>query len=229
MLLIVPLGRKGSEGIPLLTIFICVACALVYVFAHGEHDLQALAYRSHTADIGSMFTSVFAHAGILHLLGNLFFFYSFARTIESKVMVVGYLLAFVVFVLVTSITFSISTTEPTDSVGLSGVVWGFMGMFLFRYPRDRIECFVWRIRVLRTIEVPSYLLILAFLVFDIIAYNRIETGNVNYVAHFSGFVAGALFKLAFWKVFTTEEPEKKHKPPFTLRPQSPGYARRRYR
>ncbi len=226
MLLIVPLGRKGSDGIPILTIFVCVACLIVFIFARGEHDLHALAYQSKTADIGSMFTSVFAHAGILHLLGNLFFFYCFARTIESQISVVGYLLAFVVFVLVTNLAFSISTAEPTDTVGLSGVVWGFMGMFLFRYPRDKIQCFVWWIWLFRMVAVPSFVLILMFLMFDVIAYNRLEDSNVNYVAHFSGFVAGATFKLLFWKLFTTEQPEPKL--PFELHPEQ-RYARRRYR
>jgi membrane associated rhomboid family serine protease len=226
MLLFVPLGRKGSEGIPILTIFICVACAVVFPFARGEHELQALAYQSQTADIGNMFTSVFAHVNIWHLLGNLFFFYCFARSIEAQISLVGYLLAFVVFVLVTSLAFSISATGHAETVGLSGVVWGFMGIFLFRYPRDEIECFV---PLFRRVAVPAFVLILAFLVFDIIAYARIEDGNVNYMAHFSGFVAGAMFKLLFWKLFTTEEPEKKARVPFVLRPQTPGYARRRYR
>ncbi len=229
MLLIVPLGRKGSEGIPLLTIFICVACLVVFPFAHGGHELHALAYQSKTSDIGSMFTSVFAHLGIWHLLGNLFFFYCFARTIESKISVVGYLLAFVVFVLVTNLAFSISATAPIYTVGLSGVVWGFMGMFLLRYPRDQIECFVWRIRLFRTVAVPAFILILAFLAIDVIAYHRIQDSNVNYVAHFSGFVSGALFKLLFWKLFTTEGSETKTRPAFVLRPDQQRYARRRYR
>jgi membrane associated rhomboid family serine protease len=229
MLMILPLGRKGSEGIPLLTIFICLACLIVFVFARTEPDIGALAYQSKTADIGRMFTSVFAHLGILHLVGNLFFFYCFARTIESQISFVGYLLAFVVFVLVTNLAFSISTAEPTQTVGLSGVVWGFMGMFLFRYPRDKIECFVWCVWIIRKVAVPTFVLVLAFLMFDIIAYSRIEDSNVNYAAHFSGFVSGAVFKLLFWKLFTTEEPRKKVPAPFELRAQGDSYARRRYR
>ena len=223
MLLIVPLGRKGSEGIPILTIFICVACAILFPFTRGEHELHALAYPAQTADISRMFTAAFAHISIWHLLGNLFFFYCFARSIEAQISALGYLLAFVVFVLVTSVAFSVSANGPADTVGLSGVVWGFMGMFLFRWPRDRIETFV----LFRMVPVPAFVLILMFLVFDIVAYNRIEDSNVNYMAHFSGFVVGALFKLFFWKLFTTEEPAKPA--PFVLRPQSPSYARRRYR
>jgi membrane associated rhomboid family serine protease len=226
MLPLVPLGRKGSDGIPILTIFICVACVVVFPFTRGEQELHALAYQAGTADIGRMLTSAFAHLGILHLAGNLFFFYCFARSIESQISMVGYLLAFVVFVLVTSLAFSVTAggSGATHTVGLSGVVWGFMGIFLFRYPRDRIECFV---PLVRRFAVPAFVLILAFLMFDVIAYNRVENSKVNYTAHFSGFISGAVFKLLFWKSFATERPDKKSAAPFELRAASSRYTRRR--
>jgi membrane associated rhomboid family serine protease len=207
MLLIVPLGTKGSSGIPILTIFICLACALVYLFAHTESTILALSYSPATFNVGTMFTSVFAHADLWHLLGNLFFFYSFARTIETQLSMLGFLFAFVLFVFATNIAFSLTATSGIPTVGLSGVVWGFMGIFLLRYPTESIECFVWYLIIFwRTIEVPALLFILAFLAFDVVAFRALENSEVNYVAHFSGFAAGAFFRLAFWRLFTTEKP-----------------------
>jgi len=202
-MLIVPLGKKGSDGIPLVTLFLCVACVIVYVFANTPIDRLALAFYPDQLDPLKMFTAVFTHANVWHLLGNLFFFYSFARTIEARINLSGYLLAFVVFVLVTSLAYSASAHEPIPTLGLSGVVWGFMGLFLFRFPKDRIECWM---PFLNKIEVPASLFILAFLAFDIAAFRGAEVVAVNYVAHFSGFTAGAFFKLALWNTFATEEP-----------------------
>ena len=159
-----------------------------------------------------MFTSVFTHADIWHLVGNLFFFYCFARTIETQISIAGYLLAFVVFVLVTNLAFAFSATSNIPTIGLSGVVWGYMGMFLFRYPRDKVNCFVWFLLVLKTVEVPTFVFILAFLAFDIIGYRSGQDVGINYIAHFSGFIAGALYKMAFWNLFTTETPEPKSRP-----------------
>jgi membrane associated rhomboid family serine protease len=201
-MLIVPLGKKGSEGIPMITLFVCVACIIVHVFANTPGDLLALAFRPGELDPLKMFTSAFAHADIWHLLGNLFFFYCFARTIEARISLSGYLLAFIVFVLVTTLAYSATARERIPTLGLSGVVWGYMGMFLLRYPRDRIECWV---PFLNKVELPASLFILAFLALDIAAYRNTELAPVNYIAHFSGFAAGALFKLAFWNTFTTEE------------------------
>jgi len=209
MLLIVPLGRKGSTGVPIFTLFICVACILVHLFADTPADRLALAFYPHRLDPFKMFTSVFTHADIWHLLGNLFFFYCFARTIETQISMAGYLLAFVTFVLVTNLAFAFSATSNIPTIGLSGVVWGYMGMFLLRYPRDKVNVFVWFVLILKTIEVPTFVFILAFLAFDIIGYRDSNEVGVNYIAHFSGFTAGALYKVAFWKTFTTESPAPK--------------------
>ncbi|MEO8017141.1 MAG: rhomboid family intramembrane serine protease [Pseudomonadota bacterium] len=221
-MLIVPLGKKGSDGIPLFTLFICVACVIVHVFANTPADRLALAFHPDQLDPLKMFTAAFAHASVWHLLGNLFFFYSFARTIEARINLSGYLLAFVVFVLVTSLAYSATARPPIPTIGLSGVVWGYMGMYLFRYPKDRIECWV---PFLNTVEVPASLFILAFLAFDIAAFRDSEVA-VNYVAHFSGFAAGALYKLVLWNTFTTEKPEPGKKAAYHSR-LAPSKAARR--
>src|SRR4051812_13782656 len=225
MFAIIPLGTKGSTGFPLITLCICVACALVFTFAHGEPELTALAYDAKSYDVLKMFTSVFAHASIWHLLGNLFFFYCFARTIETRISAVGYAVAFAIFVVVTNLAFSISAdSAQMSTVGLSGVVWGFMGIFLFRYPKDYIQCFVWYIVIFKIIEVPAVIFILAFLAFNVGEYRHLEGSNVNYVAHFSGCAAGALFRLMLWSVFTTEKPAPKRRPSLARA----GRAARRY-
>ena len=213
-MLIIPLGKKGSEGIPVITLFVCLACILVHVFASTPADRLALAFHPDQLDPLKMFSSVFTHADIWHLLGNLFFFYCFARTIEARITATGFVLSFVVFVLATNLAYAVSAREPIPTLGLSGVVWGYMGMFLFRYPKDRIECWV---LFLNKIELPAALFILAFLTLDIVAYRHTEVAAVNYVAHFSGFAAGALFKMAFWNTFTTEKPEPRKKEAYASR------------
>jgi membrane associated rhomboid family serine protease len=222
-MLIVPLGKKGSDGIPLLTLFICVACIIVHVFTNTPADRLALAFHPDQLDPLKMLTAAFTHADAWHLFGNLFFFYCFARTIEARINLSGYLLAFVVFVLITSLAYSATAQRPIPTLGLSGVVWGYMGIFLFRYPKDRIECWM---PFLNKVEVPASLFILAFLAFDIAAFRSTEEVAVNYVAHFSGFAAGALFKLTLWNTFTTELPEPRKKPAYHSRLAHTKAARR---
>jgi membrane associated rhomboid family serine protease len=222
MLLIVPLGKKGSDGIPMLTIFICVACLIVHLFITSEADRMALAFYPDKLDPLKMFTSVFTHADIWHLVGNLFFFYCFSRTIETQITAVGYLLAFAVFVLATNLAYAATAPLPIPTVGLSGVVWGYMGMFLFRYPKDGVNCFFWWFWILKTIEVPAFLFILAFLGMDLLSYRSGEASHVNYIAHFSGFLAGAFYKICFWNIFTTEKPQEPKKRPIIPPSRAPA-------
>jgi membrane associated rhomboid family serine protease len=213
MFAIVPLGRKGTTGIPIFTIFICVACILVQVFTNPDADRLALAFYPHRLDPLKMFTSVFTHADIWHLLGNLFFFYCFSRTIETQITAIGYLLSFLVFVLVTDFAYALTASANIPTIGLSGVVWAYMGMYLFRYPRDNIDCLVWLVWIFKTIEVPVLVFVLAFLAMNVAEYRHGADTGINYVEHFAGFIAGALFKLAFWKTFTTEKPPEPKKRP----------------
>lgn len=213
-MIFIPLGKRGSVGIPLATLFVCVACILVQVFATSLDDRIALAFNPEEMDPLKMFTSVFTHADLWHLLGNLFFFYCFARTIEAQMSFVGYLLAFVVFVLVTNLAYAATAHEPIPTLGLSGVVWGFMGVFLFRHPRDDIECWV---LFLGKVNVPAAVFILGFLAFDIVNFRASDAWSVNYPAHFSGFAVGALFKLLFWNTFTIENTEAPSRPMATQR------------
>jgi membrane associated rhomboid family serine protease len=203
-MLIFPLGKSGTNGIPVASLFVCVVCLLVFVFASTTPDRLALAFYPDRLDPLKMFTAVFTHGDFWHLLGNLFFFYCFARTIETQISFVGYVLAFMVFVLVTSLAYAATAQLPIPTLGLSGVVWGFMGIFLFRYPREYIECWV---LFLGKVNVPAALFILGFLFFDIVAFRTTDIAAVNYAAHFSGFAAGALFRMALWNTFTVERPE----------------------
>jgi membrane associated rhomboid family serine protease len=211
-MLIFPLGKPGTNGIPLATIFICVACVIVQVFATTNADRQVLAFYPDQLDPLRMLTSVLTHADLLHLVGNLFFFYCFSRTIETQVNFPGYLLAFVILVLVTNLCYSATADLPIPTVGLSGVIWGFMGMFLVCHPRDNIECWV---LLLGKVNVPAFLFILAFLALDLVTFGSNDVHAVNYAAHFSGFAAGILFKLLLWSAFAIEVPER-------VKPAFPG-------
>jgi membrane associated rhomboid family serine protease len=208
-MLIFPLGKRGTGGVPIATIFVCVACILVQIFASSMQDRIALAFHPDQLDPLKMFTSVLTHGDVFHLVGNLFFFYCFARTVETQMSFDGYLLAFMVFVLVTNLAYAATAPLPIPTLGLSGVVWGFMGIFLFRHPREYIECWV---LLLGNVNIPAGVFILGFLAFDIANFRSSEDLGVNYAAHFSGFAAGALFKLLFWNTFTTEEPEPARRP-----------------
>lgn len=197
-MLLIPLSRKNQIGIPPLTILVILICLLVYVFITDEAGKLSFAYYPATFNPLKMLSSVFVHEDIFHILGNLFFFYCFSRAIEIEILSTAYLIIFLTITITTHILYSLTATEPIPTIGLSGVVWGFMGIFLMRYPKQDIRCFVWYLWVFKVIEVPSYIFVLAFLAFDYMDFKSDIADNVNHIAHIGGFFVGVFIKLLGW-------------------------------
>ena len=198
IMLLVPLSRKDQIGIPPLTVLVILVCIALYLLAADEKTKLLLAYYPDSLNLLKMISSVFVHADIFHLLGNLFFFYCFARAVEIEITSRSYILVFLAVALLTNIVYSLASKTPLPTLGMSGVVWGFMGVFLMRYPKENINCFVWYLWVIKVVEVPSYIFVLAFLAFDLIGFREQSAGNVNHIAHISGFFLGVFIKLLAW-------------------------------
>ena len=199
MLVVLPLRQEGQQSLPFLTLLVCAACAIVFPFTQDEAAMAALAFDPNHPRVLQSLSSAFVHAGPLHLLGNLFFFYCFAGAIEYRARVIAFVLVFLVMALGTDLAYAYVAKGTVPSVGISGVVTGFMGMFLVRYPRDRIECLVWFLWVIRRIQVPGFLFVLSYVAFDYIAFRQAEDTGVNHAAHLYGFLIGAMLQLLFWR------------------------------
>jgi len=151
----------------------------------------------------ALITHQFVHAGFLHLLGNLFFFYLVGPAMEDvwgrPLFAVFYLLSGVVAALVFVAGYS-NLAEPL--IGASGAVAGVMGAFAVRYWDSRITFFyfVWMIRIYQgTFSAPAWLMLglwvlgeLAFAMGVWAFFSIADLGDVGFLAHVGGFVFGAV-------------------------------------
>jgi membrane associated rhomboid family serine protease len=157
----------------------------------------------------TLFTSMFMHAGWLHLFGNMLFLYIFGDNVEDIFGHVGYFVFYLVSGLVASFThiatilFAPAITEligiPMNAdlmvgvVGASGAISGVLGAYLLLYPKAKIIALVFYL----ILPVPAvvflggwFLLQLFLWIFDI-------SGGVAYSAHIGGFIAGMVLTLIF--------------------------------
>lgn len=199
-MLILPLGtqRESQKRLPFLTILVCLTCIVVHLMVTREATKLAYAFDPRTMQVGHMITAAFLHGSWSHLIGNLFFFFCFASTIEREITAKGYIALFLLFAIVTHVSFALLTKVYLPSLGLSGVVWGFMGLFLARFPFEKVDCFVWFLWKMRIVGVPALLFVLGYLFMDVGALRRNEPG-VNHVAHLSGFMAGMIL-IGLWSL-----------------------------
>jgi membrane associated rhomboid family serine protease len=161
----------------------------------------------------TIFTSMFLHADILHIAGNMLFLWVFGNNIEDSTgrprFVAFYLLSGIVAVYAQALL-DTSSTQPT--IGASGAVAGVLGAYALLHPRARVLTLVFIIFLVTVVEIPAMIMLGIWFVLQFLpAVGQLaipdvagEGGGVAYLAHVGGFVFG----LALIKVFAlrSEEP-----------------------
>src|SRR3974390_3280497 len=136
-------------------------------------------------------TSMFMHAGWLHIIGNMIFLWAFGPEIEASMGHVRYL----VFCLLCGIAASMAQiamgpNSTIPNLGASGAIAGVMGAFMIMYPRDRIKTLVFFGIFVRTTFIPAALLIGLWFIVQLFnqvgAVANAETGGVAYASHVGG-------------------------------------------
>ncbi|MCC6009827.1 MAG: rhomboid family intramembrane serine protease [Fervidicoccaceae archaeon] len=158
----------------------------------------------------SIFTSMFIHAGLAHLLGNMLYLYVFGDNIEAAMGRLRYLVFYllsglgaVVFHIVSIsvlppeslLNRGLSTANPwvIPAVGASGAISGVLGAYLMMYPGGivrTVSFFFWIPVVLR---VPAALFIIVWFIYQLVmgifSLTTVSTG-IAFWAHIGGFLTG---------------------------------------
>ena len=139
----------------------------------------------------STLTSMFIHADIFHLLGNMLFLWVFGRRVEDACgparFLLFYLMAGYFADMVSTLAFF---RYSIASIGASGAISGLLGAYLVLYPGSRIRTliFIWWIPVLPKIRVFWFMLYY-FFIQQIIPVILSAWSGVNYWAHIGGFIS----------------------------------------
>ena len=169
-------------------------------------------------------TSMFMHAGPLHLLGNMWFLHLFGDNVEDKLGRARYLLLYLAWGIVASLAFLTFGSPGGESahatpglleawnglplVGASGAISGVMGTYLVFFPRARIRMVVWVLIVI-PFTLPAFVVIGMFLLQNLVL-GALEgpggVGGVAYMAHTGGMVAGILAGLAMKPFLRAHDP-----------------------
>jgi membrane associated rhomboid family serine protease len=133
------------------------------------------------------FTSMFLHADIYHLLGNMLFLWVFGNNVEDRLGKVGY----VFFYLAAGISADIGhlLTSAAPVLGASGAIAGVTGMFLALFPHTRITIFYFFFFI-GMFEVPAMLIVMFYFLKDLLFWGAGWGGNVAYTAHLGGNLMG---------------------------------------
>ena len=151
-----------------------------------------------------VFTSMFLHAGWLHLLGNMLYLWIFGNNVEDRMGRVLFLLFYLaggVAAVAGQTLIDPTSTEPM--IGASGAIAAVLGAYLVLFPGARIQSLVFLGFFYQLIAVPAVLVLGFWFVLQVIdglgslgASDEVAS-NIAFFAHIGGFVAGALIAIPF--------------------------------
>jgi membrane associated rhomboid family serine protease len=153
-------------------------------------------------DLPGMITSVFAHGSWEHVIFNLIFFFAFAAAVElllGPVLFLGAIAALSLGIGLFDHFIAHWQHDPRPSLGLSGVVMGMLGLFVYFLPRAKIRFFFWFMLSIGTIGIPAWLVGLWYFGWDFYYQLARVGGHVNFVAHLSGAAFGLLIGVTVFR------------------------------
>lgn len=140
-----------------------------------------------------LLTSMFLHAGLAHILGNLLFLWIFGDNVEDAFGHIGYLFFYLCCGIgagLIHVLFNLHSTLP--AVGASGAISGVMGAYLLLYPGSRIFTLVFIFLVpIPAFFILGYWFLLQFLE-GVGSLGASASGGVAWWAHIGGFLLGML-------------------------------------
>ena len=141
----------------------------------------------------AVLSSMFFHANILHIAGNMFFLWMFGDNVEDRLGRGAYAGFYLVGGIAAAIGHVVSDAGSiVPVVGASGAVAAVMGAYLVQSPRARLTTVVPPF-IFLPFRIPAWVFLIEWLVLQ---FFTSASSGVAWVAHIAGFAAGAL--LALW-------------------------------
>ena len=139
----------------------------------------------------ALFTSIFLHAGFLHLIGNMLYLWIFGNNVEDFLGPVRFVLFYLISGLGASIAHILfNPNSQVPMIGASGAIAGILGAYLILFPNARVLTFVFIFIFIRIIPVPAFLVLGLWFIIQVLS---VGIGNgVAWMAHIGGFLIGIL-------------------------------------
>jgi membrane associated rhomboid family serine protease len=152
-------------------------------------------------DPQNLITSMFIHAGWMHLAGNMLFLWIFGDNLEDMFGHMRYL-GFYLLSGLSAAAFQV-LADPSSGVpmvGASGAIAGVMGGYLLLFPRAKVDILLIIVIFFRIFPIPAWVMLGIWFAMQLFSgfSTAADGGGVAYWAHIGGFVGGLLMTLPVW-------------------------------
>jgi len=149
-------------------------------------------------NVATLVTSMFVHAGLLHLGGNMLYLWIFGGAIEDIVGHARFMLFYLLCGLAgAAVQIAADPGSEVPVVGASGAIAGVLAAYMVMFPTARIVTLVFLLFFVRLVPIPALILVGIWLLIQLINAGEIVPNGVAWFAHLGGFVAGLILIVIF--------------------------------
>jgi len=146
----------------------------------------------------TLLTSMFLHAGWLHLIGNMLYLWIFGDNVED-IMGHGRFLAFYLCCGLAAAAAQIAAhpASRVPMIGASGAIAGVLAGYLVMFPTARVMTLFFLVIIVRVVPIPALIVLGLWLLVQLVNAGQAGPGGVAWFAHLGGFLAGLLLIVPF--------------------------------
>jgi membrane associated rhomboid family serine protease len=204
-----PIGDDNSARttVPLVTYALIAFNVLLFLveLSGGDAFVQKWAFvptrflANPSGEMLTLLSSMFMHAGWLHLGSNMLYLWIFGDNVEDRFGHYKFMLFYLLCGLAATfaqLAFSVGSDIP--NLGASGAIAGVLAGYLLLFPRGQVRV----LQGTRVIPMSALIVIGLWFVLQLVSglgslASTAQTGGVAYMAHIGGFVVGLILALLF--------------------------------
>jgi len=205
-----PIGDDNSQRrlVPVVTWLLVLANVAVFFLELAGGD--AFIYRwsfiperfsqDPTGNLITIFTSMFMHAGWLHLGGNMLYLIIFGDNEEDRFGHVKFLVFYILCGVVAMVAqYIVAPVINVPNLGASGAIAGVLGAYLVLFPRRKVRVLLWMwiVHLPALVVIGGWILLQLLSGIGTVGTTASATGGVAYMAHIGGFFGGVLLSYFF--------------------------------
>ena len=177
--------------------YILIAANVFFFFTSMPEDIESLGLRAGDflagANLLNVFSSMFLHGDILHLLFNMWSLWIFGDNVEDDLGPLGYTFLYLASGIAGAAAFAFTSDPESIAIGASGAISGVMGAYLILHPGNKILTLIPPFFTSLKINAPIFIGI--WFLIQFVGFSQASGDGIAYSAHVGGFIAGVI--LAF--------------------------------
>jgi membrane associated rhomboid family serine protease len=206
-----PIGDDNStrRTFPIVTLLLILVNVIFFIaeLALGEAFIVQWSFvpqrflANPIADFLTLFTSMFMHAGWLHIVGNMLYLWIFGDNVEDRFGRVKFLIFYLICGLAATfaqMAFNMHSEIP--NLGASGAIAGVLGAYILMFFKARVKVLLGN----RVVQLPALVVLGLWIALQFFSgigsiMGSADEGGIAYMAHIGGFVIGFILTFFFRK------------------------------